>query len=543
MTSAVRTVTTPSFQPSSLAGWRVVMRLSVRRERIPIAAWGVVTVAVVLSSLGAITSLYPDAAARTQLALTISTNPAFLALNGPLPDTSVGGVTAWRIGVYGGLALGYLGGSTVIRRTRAEEETGRAELLASGVLGRSTLLTTALSLAWISITAIGLVCALGCIAQGQPIGGSLALGAALVGPGLVFSALAAVTAQVFESARGTLSVIGLALGISYAVRGIADSWPSAHWLSYASPLGWSQRLAPYGDTRWWVVLLFLGASLGLAAVAFHLQQRRDVGFGLFRARLGPAGSRRLRSGLSLAVRLHRSQFLGWVAGLAAFGVLTGSLAGTSGSLLADNPRIEDMVQKMGGTGRPSDELFAVMAAIAGFLAAAYAVTAVLRLRSEETSGRAELTLSTALSRSRLMAGHLAFGLIGAAALLVVAGVTSGVVHGVQDGDVLAGLGTGLSAMAVQIPAVLVVGALTAALIGWLPLRAAAAWALLAAFFVVGQLGHTLDLPQAVMDVSPFAHVPPLPTVTSTAFPLVVLTLVAVVALAAGFAGYARRDIG
>lgn len=541
MTTAVRTPDV--VRPSPLVGWGVATRLAVARERWPIALWGAATVTATLSSLGAIASLYPTPASRAQLQLTISANPAFLALNGPLRATSVGGVAAWRIGGYGALAVGYLCAATVIRRTRAEEEAGRAELLASGVLGRRTLLAVALSVAGAAAVVIGLICALGCVAQGQPVGGSLALGAALAGPGLVFAPLAAVAAQLFESARTAVSATLVALGASYGLRGVADSWPAVRWLSYLSPLGWSQRLSPYGNTRWWVLLLFLAVGGMLAALAWWLQGVRDVGLGLFRAHLGPAGSRRLRSGLALATRLHRSQLLGWSIGLALFGALTGSLARTSAGLLTDNARIEQILQQIGGVGRPADELFAVMAAIAGLLAAAYAVAAALQVRAEEVSGRAEASLSTGLSRTRLLAGHLLFSFAGAAALLLLAGLASGAVYGAQSGDIAAGLRTGVSAMAVQIPAVWVIGGLTAALIGWLPRRAALAWTLLGAFVLLGQLGQTLRLPQALIEVSPFSHVPPLPTATLRVAPLVVLVLVAAGMTIAGFAGYRRRDIG
>jgi ABC-2 type transport system permease protein len=98
-------------------------------------------------------------------------------------------------------------------------------------------------------------------------------------------------------------------------------------------------------------------------------------------------------------------------------------------------------------------------------------------------------------------------------------------------------------MTVQIPAALVVGGLTVALIGWLPGWAAAAWALLAAFVVLGQLGRTLGLPQGLLDLSPFTHVPPLPTGTLEVLPLAVLLVVAGATTVAGFVGFTRRDIG
>ena len=236
--------------------------------------------------------------------------------------------------------------------------------------------------------------------------------------------------------------------------------------------------------------LFLAAGGGLSAVAVRLLAARDVGLGLVHARPGPPGARRLGSGVALAARLHRGRLVSWTIGFAVFGALTGSLAATAGNLLTDNARIEQLMQRIGGAGRPADELLAVLAALAGLLAAVYAVAAALQVRSEETSGRAELGLSTALSRVRLLAAHLLFSAVGAATLLVVAGLAAGLVYGAQTGDLGAGLRTGVSALAVQIPAVLVIAGLTAALIGWLPRQAAGAWLLLGLFAVLGQLGRS-----------------------------------------------------
>ena len=85
----------------------------------------------------------------------------------------------------------------------------------------------------------------------------------------------------------------------------------------------------------------------------------------------------------------------------------------------------------------------------------------------------------------------------------------------------------------QIPAVLVVGALAVAGFGAVP-RASAAlgWAALVGALVVGQLGAILDLPQAALNLSPFTHAPGVPAAEFRLVPLVLLLAVAV-ALVAG----------
>jgi ABC-2 type transport system permease protein len=104
-------------------------------------------------------------------------------------------------------------------------------------------------------------------------------------------------------------------------------------------------------------------------------------------------------------------------------------------------------------------------------------------------------------------------------------------------------GRGLGAALVRVPAVLVIGAAVVLLFGLLPRAVAAvSWALLGATFVVLQLGAILDLPQAVMDASPFTHVPAVPAAEVSGYPLVLLTLVAAALGAAGLVAFRRRDL-
>ena len=74
-----------------------------------------------------------------------------------------------------------------------------------------------------------------------------------------------------------------------------------------------------------------------------------------------------------------------------------------------------------------------------------------------------------------------------------------------------------------------------ALFGLLPRAVAAVWGALAACYLAAFLGPLLGLPEWVMDVSPFTHVPLLPAASFDVVPLLVLTAVAA-ALCGGRAG-------
>jgi ABC-2 type transport system permease protein len=151
-------------------------------------------------------------------------------------------------------------------------------------------------------------------------------------------------------------------------------------------------------------------------------------------------------------------------------------------------------------------------------------------------------LATPVSRPRWMAGHLLFVVVGPAVLLVAAGVVGGVINGALVGDMRAGFGDAVGAMVVQIPATLVLGGLAVALFGWLPRFCSLAWAALLIALLLGQLGQLLQLPQWLMDLSPYSHIPLVPTEDVRWTPLIVLTVIAAALIAAGVAGFRRRDV-
>jgi ABC-2 type transport system permease protein len=71
----------------------------------------------------------------------------------------------------------------------------------------------------------------------------------------------------------------------------------------------------------------------------------------------------------------------------------------------------------------------------------------------------------------------------------------------------------------------------------------AAWTVLGVITLLTVVGPTLRLPQWVMDISPFTHVPKLPGGSFTPVPLLWLTGVAVALTVAGLIGLRRRDLG
>jgi ABC-2 type transport system permease protein len=101
----------------------------------------------------------------------------------------------------------------------------------------------------------------------------------------------------------------------------------------------------------------------------------------------------------------------------------------------------------------------------------------------------------------------------------------------------------LGAALVQLPAVWVLPSIAVAAFGLVPRWTPLAWAAVAFFALLGQLGPMLKLSSWVLDVSPFRHIPQLPGGTFAATPLIWLMAVSGSLVLAGLIGIRRRDIG
>lgn len=523
------------------------MRLALRRDRIVLAVSVAALAAMTVAGAASIAELYPSARSRASFAASVGANPGLAALIGPPFDlTTVGGITAWRLGGTVAVLAALIGLFTVVRHTRAEEEAGRLELLGAGVVGRHAPLTAALLVAWGGGLALAVAVAAGLIGLVElPTEGSIALAVALGSVCWTFAAIAAVAAQLSESARTARGIAAAALGASYVARAAGDSAGEGGllWLSWLSPIGWAQRVRPFADERWWVLGVSTAVVLVLVAIAYRLVSRRDLGAGLLPARLGAArAGTGLASALGLAWRLQRAALLGWTVGFALTGASLGLVAQGVGDLLDDNAQLRSFLAERGGAQGIVDAYLASSVGFVGILAAAYAVQATLRLRSEERELRAEPILATGVDRARWTLSHFVFAVVGSAIPLAAAGLGAGLVHGLRTGDVTAQVPRLLVAALVQLPAAWVLAGIALALFGLVPRWASASWALLAAFLVLAQLGQVLGLDERILDLSPFAHVPKLPGGELHAAPLVALTAVAAALVGAGLVGFRRRDV-
>jgi polyether ionophore transport system permease protein len=532
---------------TALTGTGKLVRLILRRDRVLLPLWILIFTGLMTSIVASFQGLFPTAAERQSYATASAADPGFTSLYGPLHGSSLGELTVWRAGFYPVL-IALIALLTVIRHTRTEEDSGRRELLGATVVGRHAALAAALIVTLAANLVLAGLVAAGLAGQNLPVAGSVAAGLQLAAAGWAFAAVGAVAAQLTTGAGAARGIAVGALGGTWLLRVVGDvsdlnGGGGLGWLSWLSPIGWAHRLRPFAGEQWWVLALVVALTALLAGVAVALEARRDVGAGLLPARLGPASAAPgLRSPLALAWRLHRGLLAAWLAGFAVIGVVLGGAASSVGDMVADNKNLEDIFTRMGGrTGIVDAYLVSVMG-ILGLMAAGYAIQATLRLRAEETTGRAEPVLAGAVGRLQWAASHLVFSILGSALALVTAGLTVGLTYGATTPDLGRQLSRVLEGALVQVPAVWVLAAVAVALVGLAPRFAAVAWGALGASVILVLVGAALQLDQWVMDLSPFTHLPKVPGATLTATPLVLLLVVAVVLGGAGLAGLRRRGI-
>ena len=517
-----------------MTGLGPLLRFAWRRERVRVPVYVLLFAAMVASTAAQSEALYSTVAERADYVASVAANPGLIAMVGPpYALTNVGGDVAWQFGGFGAAVAALMSMFFVGRHTRAEEQSGRSELVRAAPVGRLAPLTAALLVTAGAQVLLGVAVTLVMLSYGTA--GAVALGASLTAAGLVFAGVAALAAQVTEGTGGMYGIVGAALGGAYLLRAAGDVGDGT--LSWLSPIGWAQAVRPYAGERWWPLLLSPAVAGLLVAAAVALLGRRDEGAGLVAPRPGRPGTR--MGPLAFAFRLQRGALIGWSAGLFLAGVSIGLTGRDAESLLGDSGEVEKLLGGAGGS--VVDQYFAVSMLMMALIGTGFAVQAALRLRGEETAGHAEPLLATGLSRRRWAASHLTVALTGTVLVLGANGLGAGIADAINAGD--AGrLPRLVAASLVAAPAVWVLVGVAAALFGLLPRAAAAAWGALGACVLLGFLGPLLSLPDWALGLSPYDHVPQLPAADFALGPLLALCAVAAVLLAAGLAGFRRRDV-
>lgn len=524
-----------------------------RRDRVQVPSWLAAIGVLVFFAATALEDNFGDASQRVALLRLATANPAILILRGPPQGADFDALFIFSIFAFLGLLVALINMFLAVRHSRAEEESGRAELVASTPIPRLAPLSA--TAAWGVIVNLLLVLVVsGCLlAAGLDAAGSWLTGLALAAVGVSFLAVGLVTSELMLTSRAANGTAAGLVLLAYLARGIGDAFGTVSadgltvvsaWPSWLSPIGWGLATHPYTENTATPLLLNLALAVVFTASACLLQVTRDSGASVFGAGVGRPSARVTLSGsLGLAWRLQWPSVIGWVVGGMLLGVFGGALGTVAGNNdVASNP-IAEQLRRLSGEGESLSQAFlTVIFTVVGILAAGCAVQAVIRARQEEALTTAELVLATGVQRVRWLADYLVVGVIAVTLVLAASALAAALSAAVVGAPSGAG-GDSLASAVAQLPAALLYLGIVALIFVLLPrFTAPLGWALFAAGAFLGLFGKLVGLPEWAENLSPFSHTPvALGTEVDWSGGFVMLAL-AVAAGAAASVLLNRRDI-
>jgi ABC-2 type transport system permease protein len=481
--------------------------------------------------------LFPDQAARDAFAAQVALIPTQLALLGPVYDTSVAGLTAWRVSAFS-LFVGMFALFSVTRHGRALEQQGQMELVVSRQVGRLWPMRLAVLWSMVLVVLLGTMFGLVMIGQGVPVADSLLLGWSFSMDGLVMAAIAAVISQVWAQSRTANLVAGAVMTGGFflnAIGRINDSW-----LVWFSPIAWVQRTQPIANNQWWVLGVGLTIIVVLLICAELLLRGRAYGAGYLNGTSDmPIKSTPSIGPIAFWWRLHRGQYLSWLVASAVLALLITGLASSIETQFATSPQLVSLITMIGGSDQLMLAYMGFMLVVVAMLASAAAIMAIQQVRQLEHQQLLELWLAGQWSRTRLFGLVVAGAFIQGTSVLAVYALIAGLLAPsslYQVGDVL------MTAL-LYLPAVALTVALAVFIWGYMPQFLGMMWLWLAVNGAVAFLNDVWRLDTSVVQFLPLAHTPLyLVDLTVTTYPLVV-SVVTVVVLGMAYWSWMRRDVG
>ncbi|APT81425.1 ABC transporter permease [Corynebacterium ammoniagenes] len=525
----------------TLAGTGPLLRASLKYEKKSFAPWIVIATALSVSSVVVYPWVYPEQADRVEFAAVVGSNPALSLIFGPAFDLSTSdGFNAWRALALGGFltALGAI--FIVVKATRGQEDSGQAELLASGVMGRGTRLFTGMCLALICSVLVGAISGIATALCGGEWENSLLLCATFTATGWMFTGIAAIAAQLGGDAHSANTLALSVLGVLFVLRGFTYSIEAPQWTVWVNPLGWMTETRPATGNHWWPLLLAVAFTTVALVSAFILDARRDFGQGATPPRPGPARGK-VHSPLRLALRINTGSMIAWACAFGVLGVVFGYFATSVEEILRNDSAVSQILAA--GATTPDaliSEFIVTILSMVGIIASVSGVQMMIKIRHEELEDRLEPLLATAISRTRYLGSNVVIVLLAPAAYVLIAGTVIAVF--VDKADIGMSLAEVLLQAVTVIPAVWTVVALAVAVVGARPMVLLAAWAGVLISFALTILGPPFNLWDWILAISPYWHIPNVVNSGDSWAGLLWISVITVAFLALGFAGFRRRDL-
>lgn len=477
-------------------------KLLARASRRTLIGWPLGVLLAVVVTAASIVGVYntPEKIADYQKSMEIV--PIMRAFIGPSVDLdSTAGIVVNEMAIIAIFVVGLAGMMLAIGRTRGEEQAGRLDLVSTAPISRSSLYWGAVIATLGSIALTGLLVFGVLAAFGLPIGGSAKYGLLMALYALFWAGVGFCFAQVVDSTRTATTLSLFTLLVLYLLRTAVDG--AGHHIAWLTPISWMLGARSFGPTQWWAyAALALGGAV-LIYLASVLNSRRDLGSGSVNFDGGRASAGRWAgTPASLAWRLTKGGFYGYLVGAVLFSALIGFMAQTWTEVMALN---SEWVTIMGFKDASQFSAFGGM--IAAVIAAAAGISVIGTFAKEEKSGRLSLTASKPVTRVKMFASWIAVAVAQVVVLSLVSGLMltiGGRFSGTNDLDGSVGV------MAVYIVPALVLTTLAALGHGLHVGLHALGWAFVAWMGVVASVRGGLNLPEFILDLSPLHAIGTLP---------------------------------
>jgi ABC-2 type transport system permease protein len=542
---------------SRVMGLGSVYAKTVRDSRRAALVVGFVGGLVMLATATPYGTEFTTAESRAQLVAQMAAMPAvFRGLLGePINIDTLGGFLSWRAGNFLPVLLGLwpviaLSGTLAGEQTKGSLDLvvatphARRAIALQKVAGHVTALVVAMLITAVIITIAGQAFA---VLPGDEIPFSAALGQVVLYGLLMLAAGALAFAVSMVVGRGRAVAIGLvALFGMYLISSYGTLSPTIDALGPISWYAWTEGHRPMaGITDWPSVALLAAVTVALLALGIATFVRRDLvgGDALAWLRLPslPAGvggplRRQLSDRATIAIAAG--------AGVGLYAALIASSAEAFTETLNSVPGFIEYINTIYPNidfSQPSGILQLAFFAFGSLILGLTAAGLLAGWGSDEGARRLDVVLSTPLSRASwfIRSGLGVYAAIGVAA--GVLGVIVAIAVATQGGDVVAPVaGAGILGLAAS--AFAGVGLAAGGLVRS-SLAAPVAGLIVIVSFLLDALGPALDLPDAILELSLYAHLGQPMAGTYDAVGIVAALILAVGGLLVGAWGLQRRDVG
>lgn len=194
-------------------------------------------------------------------------NPTVSAIHGFILSKDIAGLVAWDIKTVLLIVIAIFNILAVSKIIRGEEESGRADLLNSSMVGRQSSFAASMALCFITNAIMGLLMFLSTQLCGLPHRGSLIISSLMTVGGCLFAYVGALTSQLASEKR-TASGFGIGMmGLFYMLSFMNNLSADNNLSSYFTPFRWFFIVRPYAgiiqpsSSLLYALLCSLAASL------------------------------------------------------------------------------------------------------------------------------------------------------------------------------------------------------------------------------------------------------------------------------------------